>query len=228
MRKVVFAEGQVYHIYNRGVDKREIFLNDFDRYRFIQDLQYMNSAEPVLNSGYSFVRNLPVYIDSGLGAATHQNKPENRKLVDILAFAFMPNHYHMLVMQRVREGIVSFMQKLGTAYTMYFNSRYKRTGVLFQGPFKAVLIKKENHFEGIPFYIHANPLKLAAPLHSAEMKLAFLRNYKWSSFRDYDGIPNFGSIISTEFLEELFVRDGGFRLCMAKYLENRRKPIGES
>jgi len=224
MRKVIFAEGQVYHIYNRGTDKREIFPDDYDRYRFVQDLQYMNSPEPVLNSGYSFIRNCPVYIDSDHFAPPCKHDTGNTKLVDILAFALMPNHYHLLLMQRLAGGIASFMQKLGTAYAMYFNKRYQRTGVLFEGPFKAVMIKEENHFEGIPFYIHANPLKLGPLLPSVELKMEFLRKYKWSSFQDYAGIPNFPSIISKPFLEELFARDGGFYTSMSKWLENRKKP----
>ena len=223
MRKTVFAEGQVYHLYNRGTDKRVVFLDDYDRYRFIHDLQYMNSSESVFNAGYSFVHNFQEYTDSAM--APRIGKRIGEKLVDILAFVLMPNHYHVLVTQRVEGGITSFMQKLGTAYTMYFNKRYQRTGVLFQGPFKSVIIKTQNHFDGIPYYILANPLKLTEPFRTVDQDIAFLRSYKWSSFSDYAGTPNFPSLLNRAILTDFFDQEGGFLAGMSKYLKNRKESL---
>ena len=136
MRKIIFAEGEIYHIYNRGADKREVFADDCDKDRFVYDLERMNSAAAVLHSGYFFARR-------ALSCSKASSHAENagQKLVDILAFALMPNHFHLLLMQRSKGGIAAFMQKLGTAYTMFFNKKYQRTGVLFQGVFKCVRIK---------------------------------------------------------------------------------------
>ncbi len=223
MRKINFAEGQVYHIYNRGTDKRDVFSTDCDRYRFIQDLHDMNSMEPVLNAGYLFARNLSTYVDSDRGGLSCSCAGGNKKLVDILAFVLMPNHYHLLLTQRVEGGITAFMHKLGTAYTMYFNTKFKRSGALFQGRFKAIMIKEENHFEGIPFYIHANPLKLGAPFKSVGLEMAFLKSYRWSSFRDCAGLSNFPSVITSHILDDFFTDGGGFLASMAKYLENQKK-----
>lgn len=223
MRKTIYAEGEIYHIYNRGTDRREIFLSDYDRFRFIQDLEFMNSSEPVYNAGYSFVKNFPVHIDSNSVAPASFDKRSGCRLVDIHAFVLMPNHYHLLLTQRVTGGITSFMHKLGTAYAMYFNKRYKRDGVLFQGPFKSIRIKEESHFDGIPFYIHSNPLKLTPKLTSVELEIAFLKSYKWSSFNDYSGIDNFPSLLSKATMEEFFAENGGFLACMTKYLENRKE-----
>jgi len=217
MRKTIFAEGEIYHIYNRGADKREVFADDCDKSRFVYDLERMNCAAPVLHSGYFFAR-------PRLARSEDSRRSENacQKLVDILAFALMPNHFHLLLIQRSKGGIAAFMQKLGTAYTMFFNKKHQRTGVLFQGVFKCVRIKEESHFEGIPFYIHANPLKLMPPFPSVELEMEFLRKYKWSSFQDYAGGDNFPAITNRELLEEFFNRDGGFCASMTKYLENRR------
>lgn len=229
MRKTIYAEGEIYHIYNRGTDRREIFLSDYDRFRFIQDLEFMNSTEPVLNAGYSFVKNFPVHIDSNILTSASCAKKPGMRLVDIHSFVLMPNHYHLLLTQRVAGGISSFMHKMGTAYAMYFNRRYKRDGVLFQGAFKSVMIKEESHFDGIPFYIHSNPLKLAPKLKSVELEMAFLKSYKWSSFNDYAGIQSFPSLLTKATMEEFFAENGGFSACMIKYLENRKKsPIEAS
>lgn len=221
MRRVVFAEEQIYHIFNRGTDKREVFLNDLDRYRFLGVLREMNDPKPVLNFGYFFDRNNIQQADQGK-SIPHLIGADDNALVDILAFVLMPNHYHLLLTQRVQGGVAAFMHKLGTAYTMYFNKKYQRTGVLFQGRFKAVMIKNDGHFDGIPYYIHGNPLKLGAPFTSIEAQVSFLKAYKWSSFRDYAGIRNFPSVTKRDLLGEFFLRDGGVTAGMSKWLQNRK------
>jgi putative transposase len=221
MRKTVFAEKEIYHIYNRGTDKRAVFLDDFDRYRFIRDLQSMNSPEPSANSGYYFARSPYIYSRSGY-CGNSDESGNNKCLVDILAFVLMPNHYHLLVSQRANGGIASFMQKLGTAYTMYFNMKYQRSGVLFQGPFKSILVKTQNHYGEIPYYIHANPLKLAAQLPSVALEIAFLSSYKWSSFRDYAGISELPSFLNKTILDAFFCQEGGLS-GMTTYLKKRRE-----
>lgn len=221
MRKVIFAEGEVYHLYNRGTDKREVFMDDGDRARFIQDLYEMNNSAPVINSGYYFTHKPVFHLDSDRrqGASC---RIKGEKLVEILEFVLMPNHFHLLLRQRVPGGICAFMQKIGTAYTMYFNKRYSRTGMLFQGPYKSINIRREDHYEWIPHYIHANPLKLRPPLYSIEEKMMFLKSYRWSSFMDYAGVANFPQLLDKALLEEFFARDGGFWRSMSKWLENRR------
>ncbi len=223
MRRTIFAEGEIYHIYNRGADKREVFADDRDKGRFVYDLERMNCAAAVLHSGYFFAHPRPACSDG-----SRRTENGGQKLVDILAFALMPNHFHLLLMQRSKGGIAAFMQKLGTAYTMFFNKKYQRTGVLFQGVFKCVRIKEEGHFEGIPFYIHANPLKLMPPFPSVDLEMEFLREYKWSSFQDYAGRDNFPAITNRKLLEEFFMRDGGFCSSMTKYLKNRRELPAEA
>jgi len=215
MKRVIFAEGQVYHIYNRGTDKREVFSCGYDKYRFVSDLYHMNNRKPVSYPGDSLYRRLP---DSANGIV--QRSPS--RIVDILAFVLMPNHFHLMLTQKVSGGIAAFMHKLGTAYTMYFNNRYKRTGALFQGRYKAVMLTTANHFDYMPYYIHANPLKLYPDPGSVEGELKLLRDYKWSSYRDYAGINNFPAVVDKTLLTECFDADGGFVAYMTKWLENKR------
>lgn len=128
-----------------------------------------------------------------------ERKPR-KLLVEILCFCLMPNHYHLLVRQRVEDGVTEFMRKLGTGYTNYFNIKRERVGALFQGKFKAVHVSNDRHFLYLPHYIHLNPLDLYQPewrdqqLRSATKALVYLSSYRWSSYRDYIGMKNFPSV----------------------------------
>ena len=118
----------------------------------------------------------------------------------------MPNHYHLLVSQNTDHGVSKFMQKLGTGYTMFFNSKYKHSGVLFQGKFKAVHINGNSHMQYIPHYIHLNPIKLLnerGPTSFIKQK-EFLEKYRWSSYLDYIGQKNFSSVTKRNFILGLF------------------------
>ena len=114
----------------------------------------------------------------------------------------MPNHYHLMIRALNKNGVTEFMRKLGTGYTNYFNLKYQRVGPLFQGKFKAILLKQEAHFIYLPYYIHFNPLELApASKQKTTKDLAeFLRSYRWSSHMDYLGIENFPTITKRDFL----------------------------
>ncbi|MBI1755336.1 transposase [Candidatus Azambacteria bacterium] len=209
MRKVTFTEGEIYHIYNRGVEKRSVFLDDQDHFRFVHNLFEFNNEEPARNLFYkkpSFQNldlNQPIY-------ETKSRKLRRKLIVEILMFVLMPNHFHLLLKQRKENGITEFMHKLGVGYTMYFNQKYQRTGSLFQGTFKAVLVKREAHFIHLPYYLHLNPLALKFPgwrqgkVADRKEAMKFLEQYRWSSYPDYIGIKNFPSVTSRDFLLNYF------------------------
>jgi len=156
MKKPQLVENEIYHVYNRGVEKRNIFSDKQDYLRFIHGLFEFNDEEATTNTLYYFNPDSAEieskYIEKG--------GKVRKLLVEILIFTLMPNHFHLLLKQKGKDGIVKFMQKLGTGYTMYFNKKYERVGSLFQGRFKACLISEESHFIHIPFYIHTNPIDL--------------------------------------------------------------------
>ena len=154
--KPQFTENHVYHIYNRGVEKRNIFLNDRDYLRLIHDLYEFNDENQALNVGY-FINSKSIEVEPQY---LKKEKKKRKLLVEILAFTLMSNHFHLILQQKKEGSIVKFMQKLGTGYTMYFNKKYKRVGGLFQGRYKAVLLENDTHFIHLPFYIHTNPLKI--------------------------------------------------------------------
>lgn len=218
MQTVQFVNGSIYHIINRGVDKRTIFQDKTDYYRFVHNLFEFNDIEPALdhnNYAKKEIRGtcqMPEVSPRAFGFLMEKsaNKKPRKLLVKLLAWCLMPNHYHFLVEQVVDGGITLFMRKLGTGYTIYFNQKHERTGVLFQGKFKAVHILDENHFLSLPFYIHGNPLDLVEPgwrrgeINNWAKAVKFLESYRFSSHVDYIGKKNFPSLTQRDFLLDVF------------------------
>lgn len=227
MQKPSFAQDNYYHVYNRGVEKRNVFLDDLDRLRFIHDLFEFNDTAPAgkFSKGKPSATSLQSEVEPPIvpPIVVAQRVP----LVKIHCFCLMPNHYHMLVEQVRDGGIIAFMKKLGTGYTMYFNERYNRVGPLFQGRFKAVHIGREAHLRYLPLYIHLNPLDLIMPswreqkIVSWRKAESFLNSYRWSSHLDYTGSHNFPSVTSRHFLNTLFDAEKGYRRHLKEWLKER-------
>ena len=165
MRKVSFANGEIYHLYNRGVDKRNIFIGVVDLKRFVSSVNLFNDIRP---SGSFYEQDL--LIKKG-----KVRKP--KKLVKIICFAFNPNHYHLLVEQVEEKGIEKFMQKLGTGYTMFFNRKYKRNGCLFQGLFKSKHVDSNEHLLRLSAYINLND-----KIHRLDDNLSIQSLTSWDLF----------------------------------------------
>lgn len=181
LRKVQFVQGEIYHLYNRGNHKRQIFLDNQDYIRF-QRLLYLSNGSSRINVRDVRESKTDFYdFDSGL------------PLVAIGAYCVMPNHYHLLVTPLVEDGISLFMKKLGTSYSMYFNKRYRSSGSLFEGKFKSVHAGDDVYLRHLYSYIHLNALKLLDSawqekgLISEDRAKNYLENYQYSSFRDYLG-----------------------------------------
>ena len=174
-----------YHVINRGVEKRDVFLDDGDFIRFIHDMYVFND-----------VRSAPNYI-----VKERQHVRQRKMLVHVHAYCLMKNHYHLLLSPNTENGISAFMQKLNMGYSKYFNDKYERSGVLWQGIFKKIHVTRDAHFMYIPYYIHLNPLDFIHPewragaIKNPGQALAFLREYRWSSHLDYLGVKNFPSVI---------------------------------
>ena len=234
MKKPPFVNSEIYHIYNRGVEKRTVFLKDNDYLRFIHDLFEFNDANLVIPSNARFLLSHPSQVDyNHLSQLLEIESPKVGKrprklLVEILAFCLMPNHFHLLIRQLASGGIIKFMQKLGVGYTMYFNTKNKRVGPLFQGRFKAVLINEPQHFAYIPDYIHSNPLDLIMPdwrengLKNPKKAIDFMENYRWSSFQDYIGKKNYPSVTQRKFLTKFFNGPQEYKKHIQEWLRDMR------
>lgn len=182
-----------FHLLNRGVDKRNTYTDEIDYVRFLHDCYVFNDIANV-DPNHRFK-----------DSSAHKRNP----LVAIHAFCLMPNHYHMLVSEIENGGISLFMRKLNMGYAKYFNEKYKRSGVLWQGTFKKIYVSRDAYFMYLPYYIHLNPLDLALPewrtgsVRNVKKALEQLRTYRWSSFMDYNGIKNMPSLITKEHIGEL-------------------------
>lgn len=200
MKREQASEEKFCHVYNRGVEKRDIFLDQSDYYRFLYLLFGCNDTAPLLNSQFYY-----------RGPTSIVRNMERDRLVDIVCFCLMPNHYHLLLLERKKNGIPLFMQKLGTGYTMYFNTKRKRSGVLFQGGYKSILIDSEEYLTHLTRYIHLNPAELVEPkwkevgIHKAKETYRFVKAYKWSSYQDYLGVPRFSHILSRKIIKDFFL-----------------------
>jgi len=180
-RKVSFSIGEFFHLYNRGVEKRTIYLDSNDYRRFIELLFLVNSSR-ALDFRAVHTEVLSVYeID------------RDGPLVAIGAYCLMPNHFHILATPLVENGLSTFMSKLGTGYSMYFNKKYERTGALFQGKFKAEHANSDEYLKYLYAYIHLNPVKLIDPQwkergsKDAAKSFDFAASFAYSSLPDYLG-----------------------------------------
>ncbi|MEK7535727.1 MAG: transposase [Patescibacteria group bacterium] len=177
-RNFKFSLNEYYHCFNRGIEKRNIFTNENDKIRF-QKLLYLCNGNKELN-----FREIPT-IDSAYDVDV------GKRLIDIGSYAMMDNHHHVLAKERQEGGISKFMMKLGTSHSMYFNLCNNRTGRLFEGTFKAVHIKNNEHLKYLFAYIHLNPGALFGikpgklNKHAARKVLQNLRDYKFSSYSDH-------------------------------------------
>ena len=165
-----FVENGYYHIYNRGVEKRDIFL---DKQDYIVFLNYLKK-----------------YLDPILGSDPLWRHKSLFNEVDLLAFCLMPNHFHLLAKQKTINGITKLMRAVCTNYVMYFNSKYERVGGLFQGKYKAALILDDPYLLHLSRYIHLNPSEGSDPLIE----------YPYSSYSYYLGKRNSNWVKPEEIL----------------------------
>lgn len=168
---------QYYHIFNRGVNKQPIFQGVRDYKRSLDILDFY-SFNPKLR--FSKFLLLSQEEKSNFMDGLHK---VNDKLVDIICFCLMPNHFHLLLNQLKDNGISKFMANLQNSFTRYFNTKHERIGPLLQGQFKAVLIEDDNQLLHVSRYIHLNPYSS----YVVKDKEGLIE-YKWSSFPEYLGM----------------------------------------
>ncbi len=195
MRRTNFAPGKIYHIYNRGVDKRDIFKEDADKWRFLQALALFNNRDSSTNTLWRLEKK-----KEGVNMRTLREFLKDREenpLVRIMADCLMDNHYHLILEELVEKGISDFMHKLGTGYTMYFNKKYGRSGSLFQGPFKAIQVDNNLYLQYLLVYINVlNPGQLyqgdlkEKGVKDVEKIIDFASNYDWSTNKEFLGERN--------------------------------------
>lgn len=179
-RNLPLVSDYYYHIFNRGVEKRNIFQDNRDYNRFLKMLNYYRYEGPK-----------PSF--SKLTEDKLDNLKSNENIVDIVCYCLMPNHFHLLIKQIKDNGIVNFIRLVSNGYTRYFNTRHERIGPLLQGPYKAVMVESDEQLIHISRYIHLNPY--------AALLTKDLNSYPWSSYPDYLGLSTGIPISKQEILD---------------------------
>lgn len=171
-RKQNFVEGEFYHIYNRGIEKKIIF-QDVEDYQHFMYLMFICNTEKSI-----IVRDVSEKFERG------------DSIVEIGAYCLMPNHFHFLIREKTEGGITLYTRKVFTAYSMYFNKKYERTGKLFENVFKAINIDSDEYFKYLYSYIHLNPAKIIdknwRDKNSVNKKIFdYILSYPYSSIHEY-------------------------------------------
>lgn len=206
VRKVNFIEGEYYHLYNRGNSKQKIFNDQEDYLRFISLLYVSNTNDKFDLYELNRTSNFNVY-----------EIERNNILVNVGAFCLMPNHFHILITEKKEGGISKFMQKLSTAYSMYYNKKYERTGCLFEGKFKSQHVGNDRYLKYLFSYIHLNPLKLIQKdwkekgIKNKKEVIDYLNKYPYSSYLDFIGEERVqGKILNIESFPKYFPSKASF------------------
>ena len=138
-RVKIYAEEAYYHVYNRGVNGSNIFIDGKDYAVFLNLLKRYLAQKPSKDKkGREY---LSLYGQ-----------------IELLAFCLMPNHFHLLVYQDNRDAMTQLLRGVATSYSTYFNKKYDRFGPLFQERFKASMITNDAYLQHISRYIHLNPM----------------------------------------------------------------------
>ena len=182
-RKIKFVEGEYFHLFTRGVEKRKIFLDRKGYERFLALMYILNQEDHFhvsnfLNKEGNTIQDL-------------YEQERGKPLVSIQAYSLMPNHIHFVVREIKENGISTFMMKLLTAYSMYFNIKYERSGPLFVHPFRSEHIDNDSYFLYIFSYVHLNCLDLYEKgwkengIKDKNKAQEFIDNYRYSSYQDF-------------------------------------------
>lgn len=217
IRKVPFVPEEFYHIYNRGNSRQAIYLTEADYSRFMTLLYIANGTNHL-----DFRR-----IDPGELFKYERGEQQ----VSIGAYCLMPNHFHILTTPLVEGGVTTFMRKLTTGYSMYFNKKHHRTGSLFEGRFKSEHVDNDNYLKYLFSYIHLNPAKLIQSdwhkvgIRDREKVLQYLKDFQYSSYIDNSLIRSESAIINREKFPEYFADKKDFDNEMKEWLSYKETDI---
>jgi putative transposase len=184
-----FIEGGLYHIYNSA--KKDLLFKEEEDYKTF--LFYLYIYVRPIKSVLQQYDELPFRL---------QIKNLNKE-VDILTYCLMPDHFHIIVKQTSLQGVQKLLKQVTNAYTEYFNKKYRLTGPVVKGRYKAIVIEKEKHLLELSRYIHLHPVISQISQRA--------QDYEWSSMKEFentssDAICNKRLILSYFSSNKDFVR----------------------
>lgn len=185
MRKIIFANGEHYHIFNRGVDKREIFSNIQDYERFLLSMNLLNDKyDGLMIEWRDFKKSNPkTTLNDFLKLGFRKREP----LVEIIAYCLNPNHYHFILKQIMDKGTEKFLHKIGISHAKYYNEKYRRSGSLFQGAYKAIMINSNEYLLYLSAYVNRNN---------------FIHGYSKNEIWNYSSLPDYLGIRNNELVNK--------------------------
>lgn len=191
MRKIRFAPGAYYHICNRSNDKQAIFLDNKDYLRFLFSILF--SQAPI--SFHNISRQISHFAKQSTFNIPAEVLAEvlTKRKVELNIFTTMPNHFHLLVQEKIEGGISSYLQRFQNGYAKYFNTKYKKQGHLFQGAFRAIPVETDEQLIYLSAYIHRNPGELKQ-WGNKEI------NYPWSSYQDLVKNNRWGKLLKPDII----------------------------
>ena len=211
MRKLVFANDEVYHVFNRGIEKKDTFTNKREYSRAILTLSYYRFSETPLRLSKVLL------LEKEERREFFESLEEGVRRVEVIAYCLMPNHFHFLLKQTINGGLQRFLADFQNSYTRYFNTRHnKRNGPLFQGAFKAVHIEDDNQLIHVSRYIHSNPVV------SFLIEEKKLDSYEWSSYPEYIALRQTG-ICDCDLVLGLFKSSGFYRRFVQDQIDYAKK-----
>jgi len=211
----------LYHVINRSIDGRNLFLDSQDYARFVHNLYEFNDTSPALEFHRAESRALNVGFP----------KPYIRKrLVEIHGWELMKDHYHLIISELIKGGLVKFMRKMNVGYANYYNERHKKHGHVFRGKTRKIPIVRQEHFLYILHYIHLNSLDYLSgakkwrerdksAISNIPKIFEYLKTYRWSSYLDYCSKKNFPSILTKSFFDGSL--DASYVSSLKEYLMDR-------
>lgn len=209
VRPTPLVNGEFYHIFNRGVARMPMFLSKIDYKQAIQTLSYYRFTKPPI--ALSRFKELPVKEKENFLSSLQSTE----RLVDIVSFVFMPNHFHFLLKQHKDNGISKFISQFTNSYTRHFNTVYERVGPVYQGVFKSVHIETDEQLIHVSRYIHLNPLV------SNVIREKDLLSYPWSSLPDF--LNGKSSLVQLEHILQHFKNPVDYKQFVLDHTDYARR-----
>ncbi len=172
----------IYHVYNRGTRRANIFEDDYDRMRFLM-LMFLSNHKKTNRLKFKDFKASEIFA---------MERSNNDMYCEIGAYCLLDNHYHFLLREKEEGGISKFLMRLQNAYTKYYNGRHLNSGAVFQGGFKSKHVDTDRYYRYLITYIHLNPIwkheyeQVAMSGDSEKKENMFKKavNYNYSSLHD--------------------------------------------
>lgn len=222
-----FEINGIYHVVKRAIDGRAIFPKSQDSSRFILGLEFFNRQEHI--NIWDLVGRTKGVSDTPFALRLRRERGKTQKpIVELLSFALMPNHIHLIAKEITQNGISLFMQRL-SGYSRYFNRQRKRVGPLFEQRFKAVRIKDDIQLSNTFVYVHTNPIALWEPgwkhfdVKDPEGAIQKLGEYRLSSYNDYMGHAMFPQVVKRDFFLNFYGSEARCRHAVEDWIRYKGK-----